>query len=194
MLGGGPSLPQAIPLLKNQCCIAVNNSYQLAPWSISCWFGDVKWWDWHKGFLESWPNLLATCCQNSRVQKEAHQLGLDIHSFQRENRTKGLTYSKGMVCWNGSSGASAINYAYHLGFRKVALVGFDMRRIEGRKNFHQDHQEKDHSPFPRHLSCFPIIAKEAPALGLEIINATPDSAIKAFPYVPLEELCLTSPK
>jgi hypothetical protein len=35
---------------------------------------------------------------------------------------------------------------------------------------------------------FPAVKKEADKLGLEILNATPDSAIKSFKIVKLEDV------
>lgn len=186
VLGGGPSLLAApLHLLHDRFCIAVNNAYTVVPWSQVLWFGDVKWWDWHKESLRSWPNSIATCCQNARVIKEAAQMGISLISYNRMGR--GLSKQPKYVSWNGSSGASAINLAYHLGAKKVVLVGFDMRRVDGKKNFHSDHKEADHDPFGRHLRAFPKIAPAASQLGLTIINATPGSAIPQFPIMSLEE-------
>lgn len=115
-------------------------------------------------------------------------MGIKLATFSRDLKGKGITEDRNKVCWNGNSGGSAINIAYHLGAKKIVLVGFDMRRVNGEKNFHNDHKEQQHNPFRRHLKGFPIIAKDAKRLGLEIINATPGSAIDSFPITTLENV------
>ena len=43
-------------------------------------------------------------------------------------------------------------------------------------------------PFHRHLRGFPQIAKDAKQMGVEILNASPDSAIECFRKVTVKEL------
>jgi len=113
-----------------------------------------------------------------------------IKFYRRDgNKRDGLTTRPGdFVSWNRSSGAAAISLAHRLGAKRVILLGFDMRLIGGQKNWHDDHIEKFHKPFYRHLKSFPAIARDARELGIEILNATPGSAIKQFPFVDLEEV------
>jgi hypothetical protein len=73
------------------------------------------------------------------------------------------------------------------GAKHIILLGFDMRRVDGQKNWHDDHIEKRHNPFHRHLRSFPAIARDARNLGIEILNATPGSAIREFPFTTVEE-------
>ncbi len=68
------------------------------------------------------------------------------------------------------------------------LIGFDMRRVNDRANWHEDHPCPQKDPYGRFLLAFPHIAREARELGLEILNATPESAISQFPIVKLEEV------
>lgn len=103
---------------------------------------------------------------------------------------EGIDTTPGRVAWNRNSGASAINLAWHLGASKVVLYGFDMRDVDGESHWHNDHQSKKPSPHARFLRCFPAIKRDAERLGIEIINASPGSAIKEFPIIdPMEALC-----
>ena len=43
-------------------------------------------------------------------------------------------------------------------------------------------------PFDRHLRGFSDMAKDAKRRGIEIINASPDSAITCFPKYSIKEL------
>jgi hypothetical protein len=182
ILGGGPSLfDNDLDLIKDEFVIGVNNSIFLGDWVNVCWFGDKKWWKWHKERLIKENRKVATC--NVKLKNESQHWW---KHYQR--RGHGINTNEKFVAWNASSGASAINFAYHLGYRKIVLLGFDMRKIDGMKNWHMAHKEKDHNPFPRHIKGFVQIAKDAKRLGVQIINATPESAIKDFPIMRLDEL------
>ena len=189
ILGGGPGLlKQPYQQLSNRRCIAVNNSYRIAPWSEAVWFGDVKWWDWHQLEVLASRIPIATCCENSKLEqwKGSHQIL--FYNRDRERRF-GISQRDGFVSWNKSSGASAINLAYYMGARTIVLIGFDMRPVKGMKNWHDDHLEKPGlRPYFRHLKCFPAIKRDADELGLTILNATPGSAIKQFPIIDLKEV------
>lgn len=123
-------------------------------------------------------------------------MGLDITFFQR-GKPYGIDTDTESVSWNGNSGASAINLAYHIGAKRVVLIGFDMKATPEGKNFHKEYEDKGKktksekalaSLFNRHRKGFPTIKKDAEALGLEILNATPGSAIKDFPIIRLEDV------
>lgn len=131
------------------------------------------------------PMKIATCCEENIVL-----LNTSFSFYGRDQKHRyGITSKKDFVSWNGSSGACAINLAYHMGAKTIVLLGFDMRRVDGEKNWHSDHKEHlKADPFSRHLKAFPVIKKDALLLGLTILNATPESAIKQFPFVSLEEV------
>lgn len=128
---------------------------------------------------------IVSCCEHASLKNIP-----DITFYSRDLQHRyGLTKRQGYISWNGSSGAAAINLAYLMGAKTVVLLGFDMRRVEGEKNWHSDHKESPvASPFSRHLKAFSIIKQDAEKVGLRIVNATPESAIREFPIVSLEEM------
>jgi len=101
---------------------------------------------------------------------------------------KGINTDGTTVNFNSSSGACAVNLAYYMGAKKIILVGFDMRWIGGKSNWHVHPIEKSHKPYTNLIAPFHRIAVDASHLGLEIVNSTPNSAIKEFPYVNFEEI------
>lgn len=99
----------------------------------------------------------------------------------------GLSADPAVLHTGGNSGYQAVNLAKLFGARRVALLGYDMRFIGGRKHWHEDH--RDRNPDERRL---PLWAAEfetmLPDLGdTEVINCTPGSAITCFPYADIEE-------
>ncbi len=92
----------------------------------------------------------------------------------------------------GNSGYQAANLALHTGARRIILVGYDMRRgPDNRAHWHGDHPPHMNNAPPHALAtwaaAFDSVPPTLPA-GVEIINATPGSAVTAFPFASLETL------
>lgn len=195
ILGGGPSLNNVdFSLIQHRRIIGVNNSYgdptynrrrklikyNPRPWVDVCWFGDSRWYSWHIKSLREFPGLIAHCAPRLKDVR-------GLHSYNR-GKPAGIETRPNYISWNRNSGASAINLAYHLGASRIVLIGFDMRMVGDKANWHDDHPKcsSKRNPYFRFLRSFPKIAKDASDLGLEIINCTPDSAIDQFPIMTLE--------
>ena len=208
IIGGGPSVNSTdLSLIHSHRVIGVNNAYGdpihdesgklvgMLPraWVDICWFGDNGWWNQHHEFMRKFPNLIASCATNNNIRYRVHR----VKCVDR-GKAGGIEKEPWHISWNNCSGTAAINLAYHLGATRVVLIGYDMRVIDpvwqgkdlvsGQKNYHSDHSENLHNPFPRYLLKYPTVAKDAKELGLEILNATPGSAIKQFPFVRLEDV------
>lgn len=196
ILGGGPSLLgmdlcQGLErLLENKRVIGVNNAFRLGSWVDICWFGDAKWFEWNYKELAEYSGLKVTCNPNFLTNKK--YFGSGILTVGR-GKSNGIEIRNEYVAWNRSSGASAINFAYHLGVKRVILLGFDMHSTEANHNWHKKHKGKSvnnakFDPYPRFLKVFSQIKKEADILGMEILNATIESALTAFPMVNIEDV------
>ena len=186
ILGGGPSLNDAnLSLVHEKHVIGVNNAYALGSWVDVCWFGDCRWYDWHKQKLLEFAGLKVTCCAAC-----AGEPGIKVMPWGKK-RT-GIDTTPGHVAWNSNSGASAVNLAVHLGIKKVILVGFDMHRIEGKPNWHKGHpRQANKDPYDKYLKNFATVRKDLEEIGITCINATPGSALKSFPVMTLEEAIVT---
>lgn len=197
IIGGGPSLKSVdLSLIKGKRIIGTNAAYTLGDWIDIIWFGDLKFWGFHKEKLREYPALVMTCNENTRVGNYAWVKQL------RRGKSEGIDDRPNFVSWNRCTGSSAINLAYHLGVKRVVLLGFDMKpdgvvHPDGRpvKNWHDIHKlyetermQKQVVCYARYLKCMPAIRKDADKLGLEIINTTTNSAITHFPFAELKEI------
>ena len=112
------------------------------------------------------------------------------------NGPYGLSSKPTMLLWNLSSGACAINLAFHFGVAKIVLLGYDMRRIDGEGHWHRDYVPRGGKlptePYKRFLKAFPSISNDLRTAGVEIVNASPGSAIDCIPIVDPEDV-LPSP-
>lgn len=155
-------------------------TYRPRDWVDACWFHDGRWFSWHYQSLRDFAGIIAHCAAHRVTQ-------MGTHYFHRGKPT-GLDVRPSYVAPNGNAGLSAINFAYHLGVRRVVLLGYDMRVVDGETNWHRDHPLKHGgTPYPRYLSRTKFVAGDAKTFGLEIVNCTPGSAITWWPIMTLEE-------
>lgn len=205
IIGGGPSLAiqaglslnqkdprQVFPAIRDYLLklrldkhrvIGVNDAFRLGDNIVDvAWFTDCGWFDKNRVKFARFGGLKAHCCN-----RHAERPG--VHRIVRQD-TSGISTNPKKINWNKNSGSSAINLAYLLGARRVILIAFDMQFGQSKThNWHAEHKKKrpkNWNPFPRFLDPFAELAKDAKVLGLEIINANPDSAIEVFPKMKLE--------
>lgn len=182
ILGGGPSLAGVdVERLRGQRVIAVNNAFKLGRWIDVMYFGDCRWLKWHKEELAKWPGLKVTTCD-----QHLSNLGLDLNIkvVHKKASQTGLFRDPTTLAWNLSSGACAINLATHFGAKRIILLGYDMRKVDDRCNWHVEHPNAEkHNPYEKFMGRFPAIAQDLSLMGVECVNATPGSALRVFPIV-----------
>jgi len=183
IIGGGPSVTTTdLSLIHGRRVIGVNDACFLGPWVDVAFFGDCNWYDWnHRRFLRTFHGLRVTVCQ-----RHAKKPGI---LWVERGKPAGLELERAdRLGWNRSSGACAVDLAYHLGAARIVLIGFDMQKVGGACNYHSNHKTKQvGDPYPRFIRYFKHIAGDAKKAGLEIWNATPGSAMEHFPVMTLEE-------
>jgi hypothetical protein len=193
ILGGGPSLEQVdFSLLSQSKVIAVNDAYKLAQWDL-CYFKDDNWY-YQNAFkdkpevgtngehLRNFPGLKVTSCHSDFEDP-------DIHVMQRGRRDH-LERDPNFITHACNAGAEATALAIMRGCNMIVLVGFDMKKINGKHNWHANHERdipasiyKDYFMTP-----FRALAKDAKELGVSIINCTIGSALDTFPIVALGDV------
>jgi len=185
----GAKLPSAyapyLSPIHDRHVIGVNNAYQLGTWIDALFFGDCGWYLVHRFPLAKWPNLKVTCCKRFEKKNKQGREGIKYLAKDTSHRW-GISPHPTRVSWNSNSGSSAINLAAHFGARRIILLGFDMS-VDGSTHWHRGHGNKAGPPFARHLKGFPQIAADAKERGIEILNASPVSAIQHFQVVSLKE-------
>ena len=198
ILAGGESLPD---ILKGRSChrpgwftIGVNLAYMMGDWVDVCFFMDaLMWWN-HKDGLSKFRGRKISLNKTKEGVKSiaGHAPGVELWIWGGGN---GISTEPGRVLQNRSSGGAAINLAYHLGAKRVFLLGYDMHgNADGWMRNWYPEQWQRHSKKGYHNMLLPFdkIAADAKRLGMEILNATPGSAITQFPFVNIEDYqCLT---
>lgn len=185
ILGSGPSISNLdLNLIFGKYrTIGVNHSFKLGPVDM-LWFGDFGWYAANKADIHAFGGFKATCCPQMPDKPWP-----DIKKIKRQSKVSGLTTDRSdTVTWNSNSGTSAINVAYHLGATRVLLAGFDMIAKSSTHHWHNFYKGKIRRNFDNHLKHYDAVARDAQAVGLEILNLNPNSAIKQFPFATLEKL------
>lgn len=145
---------------------------------------DYAWWNKYDG-VPSFGGLKIS----HNEHKPKPQWGLRLIEVVRgDDRLR--TSKIGEVGWGGNSGFHAINLAVQFGVSRIVLVGFDMR-LDGGLHWHGRHGAGLHNPTDGNVArwrrCIDDAAAELADLGVEVLNASPVSALTAYPKVTLEE-------
>lgn len=190
ILGGGPSLttgPDLSIVLKDKNVLGVNAAFYLGDFVDVCFFGDAKFYWWNKEAIQAFPNLRVSL--NNRVPERDPDISgePDIHIIKKV-QLRGLSSACDGIAWNRSSGGAAIDLAVHFGAVRLVLLGYDMRQVEGEKNWRPHAQEKtNQNPFEFMMGHMDDLAKVANERGITIFNATLGSALQCFPKITLKQ-------
>lgn len=97
----------------------------------------------------------------------------------------------GVIGWGGNSGFHALNLAAQFGAAKIVLVGFDMRLDLG-VHWHGKHPNgmcnPNNTAVLRWRKCIDSAEPVLAEVGIEVLNASPISALTAYCKVDFEEM------
>lgn len=106
------------------------------------------------------------------------------------NANKILVDKPGVIGSGGNSGFQALNLVVQFGAMRILLVGFDMHAANG-VHWHGEHGRGLNNPrdshFMRWRQAFGDVAKQLRVLGVDVVNASPQSALTVFPKMSVED-------
>ena len=134
IIGGGPSIKNLDwSLFEKENTIGCNTAFIHGPNVCKiCIFGDYVWWTKFQTRLQEYADAGGVVFTNNHKITASNYKFKWVWTIGRE--TKGL--HRRSLGWNGNIGASAINLAILLGAKRVFLLGYDMKIIDGRSNWH----------------------------------------------------------
>ena len=106
------------------------------------------------------------------------------------NVPAGLSREPGTVATGGTSGYAALNLAVLKGAKRIVLLGYDYGLIDGRHHYHDAypwHHVANDQSWPAWAKQFDAAAPLLAAQGVEVVNASPQSAITCFPKMSIED-------
>lgn len=161
ILASGPSMSQAIAdEVRHLDCIAINDTYRLAPWAMALYAADAAWWAAH-------PEAL-----NFPGRKLAGEIVPGVEFVEPKPLARG-----------GNSALRATQWAVEQGADEVLLFGVDLDP-EAPTHWHGLHaglRNPDRSEFEQAAEAWGEFAKQ-PGLP-PIINCNPASKLECFPKV-----------
>lgn len=187
ILGCGPSLEKTpVEKLRGKGrIIAINDSFIRAPWADVLYFADKPFWTQYQAQIRTmfYGKYLVTLDNQIEGVKTLKNTG-----------EQGLETDPCGLRTGGNSGYQAINLAYHFGVSRIILLGLDMscaghkihwRERGGRpQTVHGYTQTIDHHMLPN----FPTLVQPLQEAGVAVVNATPNSRLKVWPYLSLYDV------
>lgn len=179
--------------------IAVNDAYRVMPFADAMYACDNHWWlnvprDFSGFSGEMWTSHEEIVHPHEVHGNDAREVVKKFPNVRTVYGRDGSEFSldPNFIRYGHTSGFQAINLALLKGCRKIVLVGFDSRHVDGKTHFFGDHPKGIHTTsndgYAQHVQHFNRAAICLPN-GVTIINATPGSAIKCFPMMSLEDAC-----
>lgn len=183
-------------------CIAVNDTYLVAPWADVHYAADSSWHSWHTAGIAkpmlgltaeqvraAWAGFAGQKCtiqsSGANVTDEA------VHMMRNRDHPMhglGLSMEPQYLVTGRNSGFQALNLAVLAGAKTIILLGYDGQEVAGKHHFHGEHPRPTD---PRiYEQCRRAMSAAEHALskaGVEVLNCTLGSAINSFPRTSLEE-------
>ena len=147
------------------------------------YFGDRSWWQ------KDGPAVLAFfrgkyIVTSSRATAPNILNVMNTGMMGLETKTTGVRSGS-------NSGYQAINLAYHFGVRRIVLLGFDQNILAGESHVHGGYgmapESVQHVLQARMLPFFAHLVKPLAKAGVEVLNASPESALTWWPKITLDE-------
>jgi hypothetical protein len=185
VIANGPSLTETdVSLARGLDCltIAINDAYRLAPWADILYAADLPWWDAYRSKI-TFDGELWTC--NDYAAAKHGLFHIPVRMDQK------WSTDPNWIASGSNSGFQGINLAGILGAKEIILLGFDYGSEPGKpKHWFGDHpgEMNKNSNYRKWLERITRAAPEIEKAGINVINATRETAITCFPKQPLEAL------
>lgn len=180
VIGAGWSLLDMTPAQKaalaTKPTIALNRSFDFIPRPNIIHWSDLNFFETNRARLERSKATLVTVCGLSWRRSPDRVRRLEVP------KRRGLARKPWQVHSGRTSGHTGLNLAYHLGARRIVLLGYDMGpRADGRLHWHSDVPADVPETYALMIPEFDLIARELAIEGVEVVNASPDSRLPQFP-------------
>lgn len=206
-IASGPSLNQEqvesarLAQARGAHVIAINDNYLIAPWADVLYFADNRWWQWHNAGVEkrwAWVSFskeqvrkafLAFDGQKVSIENAGQRLPDNVDVFVLKNfGPEGLSENPAGLRTGSNSGYQAMNLAVLAGAKRIVLLGYDMRFHNGKSHSHNGHQYPMlEQSYTQYGLKFNTALGQLRQQGVAVLNATPGSALAAFPHASLEQ-------
>jgi len=184
IVGGGPSLSRFNWMaLNNKFVVAVNRAYEVLPNAQIIYITDPDFYYQHKKAMHNHAGEIV----------RGHLPGQSVNDTKVREITlsgsDGLDMRPGFLKHGSNSVYAAINLLVQIGYKKIYLLGVDMK-WEGKKtHWHSGHKRCDpESVYAKMIKSFNTIVEPLKQQKVTVINLNPDSGLTVFPFLPAEQI------
>lgn len=202
-VASGPSLRDMnLSRLKGRRVLVVNDNYLRCSWADLLYFCDHKWWVWHSTKPEFRGQFAAFKGLKVTMDRRVHDADPSIKwvadgGWNEGQSLVGLDTRLTHLRNGRNSGYQALHLAVHLGAKRIVLLGYDMKFGTGGAchwfGEHVDEMGQERKTAPTTIAAwaknFETLVEPLAERGVEVLNATPGSAIACFPRTSLAD-CL----
>jgi hypothetical protein len=189
--------------------ITINNAYQIYPMTdahIAC---NDEWWSyyWNKAGLHSTMLQELNAPRYTWYKDIADEYGI---TYIKAIVKDGLSTDPRVIHINHGSGPMGINLAVHYGFKRLLLIGHDMKfapDYNGRAKKEGSSPRHYFGEYPKELQHWPSVkiglskpgvidglieaydkmVPDLKTIGMDVINCTPGTAMTTFPIADLKD-------
>jgi hypothetical protein len=163
VLATGQSLSQEqADAVQGRCkVVAVSNAYKFAPWADALASCDASWWKNNPEALDFAGRKFTTAP--------------DWQGLSELERVPG-------VASGTNSGLLGLMVAVQMGATRILMLGYDMHGT----HFFGPHPEPLRNPNAARFDVFKKQFERYKPRGIEIVNCTPGSALRAYPMMDFE--------
>jgi hypothetical protein len=191
IVAGGPSLKtfRWSLLTPDKFVVAINRAYEVLPDAQIVYFTDR---DFMKQHLKNMVNHKGQLIRGALTPK--HEPTHPRVEYYKLTSATGLETKQGCLRHGHNSTYAVLNLvAAHYGFKKVYLLGVDMKwgakGDKGTSHWHSGHRRVDSEQvYTRMKTAFNSIAPPLKKLGVEVYNVNPDSGLDLFPKVSVDQV------
>jgi hypothetical protein len=187
IVAGGPSLRGFdFSRLDRKFCIAINKSIFELPYASMLWWSDMRFYSMHKeridGHRAPYKVTGITNLQTLKYPEKVYIYTFSGHGGYDERREH--------LKDGNNSGFASLSLAIKLGAKRIRLLGYDFKFDDSaHSHWHDGHydergQKIRHTPdtfSKRMLPYFATLKEKTDELGIDIINANPDSLLDVWP-------------
>ena len=183
IIGGGPSLKNFKFESLNGCrTIAINKAILFYPDADVLYWTDGRFYTWYKNEVDNYKGLKYSLKGGSQYTQDINIL--------KKGEAHGLSKDPQTLSHGFNSGYAAINLAYHLGAKRIILLGFDMGSDGTLTHFHDGYPSRSTGEAiyrDRFIPSFNELKTDIKELNLTILNASPYSKLNVFPKITLDQ-------
>lgn len=188
IIASGPSLKkQDVEACRGRAkVIAIKKCVELAPWADVVYGCDSPWWRSVQGLMKFGGLKLAyepTVC--------GPEWGIRKVDIPDPKSTRFLFDKVGTVGAGGNSAFQAINLAAQFGAKQIILLGVDAQGETGGHWYGRNNWMQANNPdqwcYQRWQRAFAAGAPDLKARGVEVINASRETALTCFRRMPIGE-------